>query len=89
MSEQIIKAIYEITKKFRDPISSLSLDTNNKNLSIIVKNGNVSISLAINPNNEKNYQDLIVNLKSEISKIEGVLSINLALTSENQSNKTN
>ena len=89
MSEQILKAIYEITKNFRDPISNVALDKSYKNLSIILKNGNVSISLAIKPDNEKNYQNLVNNLKSKISKIEGILSLNVILTSEENSNQMN
>tara|TARA_Y100000590_G_scaffold468471_1_gene651349 strand:+ start:1425 stop:2465 length:1041 start_codon:yes stop_codon:yes gene_type:complete len=89
MSEQLIRVIYEITKNFRDPISNLLLDKNNKNLGIIAKNGNVTISLAINPDNHNKYQDLVKNLKLEVSKINKILSLNVVLTSEKNQNQAN
>ena len=42
MSEQILKLIYDFTKNYNDPSSKLALDENNKNLSIVIKNGNIT-----------------------------------------------
>ena len=73
MSEQILKLIYDFTKNYNDPSSKLALDENNKNLSIIIKNGNINITLTIDPNQKNNYSELVKILKTNIAKIKGVL----------------
>ena len=47
MSDQLIEKIYNITKKYKDPVSNVALDKDNKSFSVITKNGNISISLSI------------------------------------------
>ena len=49
MSDEILKSIYEITKKFEDPSTKQVFDENSKKISILVENGNVNISLIIEP----------------------------------------
>ena len=73
MSDKILKLIYEITKKYKDPSSESPLDESNKNLSIVVKNGNVSIILLIKPSIKSQYQETVKVLKNAILKIEEVL----------------
>ena len=58
MSEQILSAIYNISKNFNDPITKLSLEQKNNNISVIVKNGNVNVSINIIGNNTEIYSDL-------------------------------
>ena len=89
MSEQILKLIYDFTKDYIDPSSKLSLDENNKNLSILIKNGNINITLTIDPNQKSNYDELVNIFKTNIAKIKDVLSVNVILTSEKTSNHSN
>ena len=59
MSEQILKLIYDFTKDYNDPSSKIALDENNKNLSIVIKNGNINLTLTIDPNQKNNYDELV------------------------------
>ena len=87
MSDEILKSIYEITKKFEDPSTKQVFDENNKKISVLVENGNVNISLIIEPNKKNDYFDVISGLKSKISNIPNINSVNIALTSEKQPNQ--
>jgi len=89
MSGQILKLIYDFTKKYKDPSSNLIFDENNNNLSIVVKNGKVNISLIIDPNKKNIYEKLVKILTKNISSIEGVTSVNIALTYEKSQNQIN
>ena len=89
MSEQILKLIYDFTKNYNDPSSKLALDENNKNLSIVIKNGTINLTLTIDPNQKNNYDELVKILKTNIGKIKGVLAVNVVLTSEKTSNHSN
>ena len=82
MSDKLTANIYEVTKNFRDPITDLKLDKDNKNINIVCKDGNVNISLNIDPNFQQKYQYLISNLKNSIQKLGGIFSVNVVLTSE-------
>ena len=63
MSEQILKLIYDFTKNYNDPSSKQALDENNKNLSIVIKNGNINLTLTIDPS-QKNKSRVV--LKGDI-----------------------
>ena len=89
MSEQILKLIYDFTKNYNDPSSKQALDENNKNLSIVIKNGNINLSLTIDPSQKNNYDELVNILKTNIANIKGVLSVHVILTSEKTSNHSN
>ena len=89
MSEQILQSIYNFTKKHKDPENKLVFDENNKNMQVVEKNGNVNIILLISPEYHSEYSKLGDLFKDNIIKIEGILSVNVALTSENQSNSSN
>ncbi len=89
MSEELLKSIYNITEKFNDPVTNAVLNSSNKKLSIICKNGNVNVSISINPGQEAIYNSLVQNLKKEIDKIEEVLSINVILTAEKKASQDN
>ena len=69
MLNDLVASIYEITKKFEDPVTNIKLDKNNKNIKIVCKDGNVNIALDINPKYQTKYQDLISALKNSIQKI--------------------
>ena len=89
MSEKILKSIYNITKNHKDPLTNEFYDEVNKNISIVVKNGNVNISISVISNKESVYLELVDLLKSEIFKIEGVFSVNIILTAEKKPHKDN
>jgi len=82
MTDKLITSIYEVTKNFKDPITNIKLDQNNKNINIVCKNGNANISLDIDPKFQKKYQNLIIALKNSIQNIENITSVNVMLTSE-------
>ena len=89
MPEQILQSIYSFTKNHKDPVNNLTFDENNKNIEDIKKNGNVNIILSISSKYQSEYKKLGDLFKENIIKIQGILSVNIALTSENQSNSTN
>tara|TARA_Y100001970_G_C14209321_1_gene845981 strand:- start:980 stop:2020 length:1041 start_codon:yes stop_codon:yes gene_type:complete len=82
MSEQILKLIYGVSKKYQDPSSNNVLDEKNRDLRILYEKGTVTVTLSINPQKHQEYNDLINKLKKEIEQINGVSSVNIALTSE-------
>ena len=49
-----------------------------------MKNGNVNVSLTINDKYLEQYNKIAELFKEGLSKLEGVLSVNVALTSESQ-----
>ena len=83
MSDKLITNIYDVTQNFRDPITDFKLDKDNKNINIVCKDGNVNISLNIDPNFQDKYQNLISNLKNSIQKLEGISSVNVVLLQKN------
>ena len=87
MSDEILSAIYTFSKKFNDPDTKLSFEKKNNNISAIVKSGNVNISLNITGTDSNKYADTVKLLKNEIERIPGVISVNIALTSENSKNE--
>ena len=88
MTDKLITNIYEVTRNFKDPITNIKLDQNNKNINIVCKNGNVNISLDIDPKFQEQYQNLVNDLKNSVQNIDNITSVNVILTSEKAS-KTN
>ncbi len=84
MSDKILQSIYGFLKDYNDPRNNTPLDQNNSNIQIVEKNGNVNISLAVTDEFLDHYQKLSETLKKGLENLDGVLSINIALTSENQ-----
>ena len=84
MSGKIFKTITNFTKNYNDPESKLPFDENNTKMQIVEKNGNVNISLTINNKYLEQYNKIADLFKEGLSKLEGVLSVNVALTSESQ-----
>ena len=84
MSDKILQSIYGFLKDYNDPRNNTPLDQNNSNIQIVEKNGNVNISFAVTDEFLDHYQKLSATLKKGLENLDGVLSINIALTSENQ-----
>jgi len=82
MTDKFVDSIYEVTKNFRDPVTNLHLDHNNNNINVVCKDGKVNISLNIDSEFKKKYQDLIVDLKKTIQQLDNIISVNVILTSE-------
>ena len=92
MTDKLVTSIYEVTKSFKDPITNIRLNQDNKNINIVCKDGKAFISLNIDSKFQNQYQNLIVDLKNSIQKLDDILSVNVILTSEKlneQDNKQN
>ena len=88
--ENIIKQkIYNITKKYVDPMNNKVFDQNNPNINISTREANVNISINIDTKKSSIYNDLSNNIKNEIEKIKDISSINIVLTSEKKQNEPN
>ena len=89
MSKQILQSIYDFTKNYNDLKTNLPLDEKNQNFQVVVKNGNVNIILSINPSNTEKAEKLVSLIKLGIEKLDGILSVNIATTSEKDSETKN
>ena len=89
MSEDIKKKIYEIIEKYENPVNNKSFNAKDKIFNIILKQGNLNISLEINPSEAQKYDLLVDKIKDELKQIEGIVSVNFVLTSESLSNQNN
>ena len=87
MTEEILSFIYNFSKKFKDPKTKLAFEPKNKNISAMYKDGNVNVFLQVTDDNYTIYKDILRTLKENIEQIHGVLSVNIALTSEKNSKK--
>ena len=84
MSDKILQSIFEFTKNYKDPANNNPLDQNNSNIQLVEKDGNVNIILSVTNQNLEDYQKLAGIFKEELLKLEEILSVNVALTQENQ-----
>ena len=82
MTDKLVASIYEVTKSFKDPVTNIKLNQDNKNINIVCKDGKAFISLNIDSKFQNQYQNLIVDLKNSIQKLDNILSVNVILTSE-------
>ena len=89
MTDKLVTSIYEVTKSFKDPITNIKLDQKNKNINIVCKDGKAFISLNIDSKFQNQYQNLIVDLKNSIQKLDDILSVNVVLTSEKLNEQDN
>ncbi len=89
MSDEILSLIYTFSKKFSDPETNLSFDPKNQNISAVVKDGNVNISLYVKGQKEDRYLNIARLLKNNVEQISGILSVNVIISSDVESNKTN
>ncbi len=88
MSDEILSLIYTFSKKFSDPETNLSFDPKNQNISAVVKEGNVNISLHVKGQKEDLYLNIARLLKNNVEQISGILSVNVIINSDVESNKT-
>ena len=84
MSDKIFQTIFNFTKNYKDPESNLPFDQNNPKIQIVEKNGNVNISLTINDKYLEQYNKIAEIFKDGLNNFKGILSVNVALTSESQ-----
>ena len=89
MSDEILSLIYTFSKKFRDPETNLSFEPNNQNISAIIREGNVNISLLVKGKTENQYLNITRLLKKNVEQITGVISVNIIINSDLENNKTN
>ena len=89
MTDKLVTSIYEVTKIFKDPVTNIKLNQDNKNINIVCKEGKVFISLNIDSKFQNQYQNLIVDLKNSIQKLDDILSVNVILTSEKLNEQDN
>ena len=82
MSDQILSSIYSFSKKFEDPVSKLTFELKNNNITAIVKDGKVHITLQISGKNNEEYSSISRLLKKNIEQIPEVLSVNIILTND-------
>ena len=88
MSDNILSLIYTFSKKFSDPKTNLAFDPQNNNISAIIKEGNVNIFLRVSGDEIDVYKDILKLLKNNVAQIPGVISVNIALTSEKNDKKS-
>ena len=89
MSDEILSLIYTFSRKFNDPNTNLAFEPKNKNISAVIKNGNVNLALTILGKDDAPYKDISRLLRKNIEQIPGVLSVNIILTSDtNTKNET-
>ena len=86
MTDEILSIIYSFSKNFIDPKTNLSFEPKNKNISVIIKEGNVNIFLQVKDNETAIYKDILNQLKEKIEQIPKIISVNIALTSEKKQN---
>ena len=84
MSDKNLQSIFEFTKKYKDPANNNPLDQKNANIQIVEKDGNTNIILSVTHQYLEDYQKLAAIFKDELVKLDGILSINVALTLEKQ-----
>ena len=92
MSDEILSLIYTFSKKFSDPETNLSFDPKNQNISAVVKEGNVNISLLVKGQKEDPYLNIVRLLKNNVEQISGILSVNVIINSDvgiSDTNKNN
>ena len=89
MSDEILSLIYTFSKKFSDPETNLSFDPKNQNISAVLKDGNVNISLLVKGQKEDLYLNIARLLKNNVEQISGILSVNVIINSDVENTKTN
>ena len=82
MSENIKKNIFNFIEKYKDPATKKKFTYDDPKINIIVKSGHVNISMEIDPSYANEYEQLQDKIKEDLKTIEGILSVNIVLTSE-------
>ncbi len=90
MTQNLTTKIYNIIHSYKDPISGLSLNKNDKNIKVLSDNGKINIIIPIKEKYEKSYKKLVEDLQEKIKNLEKVVSVNISLTAErNDANTDN
>ena len=89
MSDDILSLIYTFSKKFSDPETNITFDPKNQNISAIVKEGNVNITLLVKGQAQDLYLNIARLLKKNVEQITGVISVNVIINSDINRNKKN
>ena len=66
MSDEILSLIYTFSRKFNDPNTNLAFEPKNKNISALIKNGNVNLALTILGKDDEPYKDISRLLRKNI-----------------------
>jgi len=82
MTDEILSLIYTFSRKFNDPNTNLAFAPQNKNISAVIKNGNVNLALSISGKDDAPYKDISRLLRKNIEQIPGVLSVNIIITAD-------
>ena len=75
MSDEILSLIYTFSKKFSDPETNISFDPKNQNISAVVNEGNVTITLLVKGQAQDLYLNIARLLKKNVEQITGVVSV--------------
>ena len=89
MSEQLKTAIFEKLKNLQDPISKMSLDQRNPNLSIVIENEKAFITLNIDPNEKDKFENFSTDIKNSLKNISNLQSVNVVFTAEQKIKTSN
>ena len=84
MSDKNLSSIFEFLKNYKDPENNNSFDQQNPKIQVSEKNGNVNVILSVSKQHLDKYEELARIFKEGLNKLDGILSVNVALTSEKQ-----
>ena len=80
MSDKILSSIFDFLANYKDPENNISFDQQNSNIQIVEKNGNVNLILSVTKQHLDKYEKLAGIFKEGLNKIDGVLSVNIAVS---------
>ena len=89
MINDITNSVNTIIAKYLDPQTKIPFNKDNSDINTNIKDGHVNVSININPIYKDNYAQLVTEMKSDLKKINKVLSVNVMLTSEKIPDKQN
>ena len=89
MTNDITNSVNAIIAKYIDPQTKIPFNKDNSDINTNIKDGHVNVSININPIYKDNYAQLVTEMKSDLKKINKVLSVNVMLTSEKIPDKQN
>ena len=87
MSKDIKKTIYNIIKNYKNPATGKSLGSADSSINIVHNEGNVNITIEIDPSKSTEFTRLSEQIKIDLKKIKEVSSVNVILTAETQANE--
>ena len=87
MSENIKRKISSIIEKYKDPYTGKYFNLDDPELTIIVKDGHVDISIEIVQSHLSQYLQIKGLIEKDIKEVQDILSTNVILTSERKNNQ--